>query len=70
MRRLFKNNIEKNCAYCMRGYILSNGTECLCDKYGIITAVTGCKKFKYDPLKRVPHRTPDLPNHEDLEFSI
>ncbi len=54
----------------MRGYILSNGTECLCDKYGIITAVTGCKKFKYDPLKRVPHRTPDLPNHEDLEFSI
>ncbi len=67
---MFKNKIEKNCAYCTHGYMLSNGTECLCSKYGIVTSVSDCRKFKYDPLKRVPNRTPSLPNYSDSEFDI
>ena len=67
---MFKNKIEKNCSYCSHGYILANGSDCLCDKFGIVTAVSDCKKFKYDPLKRVPHRSPSLPDYEDSEFII
>ena len=67
---MFKNKIEKNCAYCTYGYMLSNGMECLCDKYGIVTSVSDCRKFKYDPLKRVPDRTPALPDYENSEFGI
>ena len=36
----------------------------------MVAAVCNCKKFKYDPLKRVPHRSPALPDYEDSEFII
>ncbi len=67
---MFKNKIEKNCSYCKYGYILTNGSDCLCDKYGIVTSVYNCRKFKYDPLKRIPHRTPSLPDYEGSEFIV
>ena len=54
----------------MHGYMLSNGTECLCDKYGIVSSVTNCRKFKYEPLKRVPSRTPNLPEYEAADFNL
>lgn len=67
---MFKKKIEKNCAYCVHGYMLSNGDECLCNKYGLVTGVSECRKFKYAPLKRVPHRNPILPVFDDAEFNI
>ena len=67
---MFNKKIEKNCAYCTHGYMLSNGTECLCDKYGIVSSVTNCRKFKYEPLKRVPSRTPNLPEYEAADFNL
>jgi hypothetical protein len=51
---MFKTNIPVSCNYCARGYVLSNGEHCICEKYGMIRVLNRCSKFLYDPLKRQP----------------
>ena len=33
-----------------------DGEHMICQKYGIVPAAHRCRKFRYDPLKRVPSR--------------
>ena len=57
--KLFRNNIDPQCAYCQRGQQI-NDQEVMCVKHGIVLAVGHCRSFKYDPLKRVPPRPASL----------
>ena len=50
---LFSKKIEPRCAYCQRGARLSD-EKVMCLKKGIVSAASQCRRFKYDPLKRVP----------------
>ena len=50
---LFKKDIEPRCAYCKRGANLDE-EQVMCMKKGIVSAAGACRKFKYEPLKRVP----------------
>ncbi|MFI3253231.1 MAG: hypothetical protein R3Y63_02655 [Eubacteriales bacterium] len=52
---LFKKDIDPLCIYCQHGRPLSQ-EEVACDKKGIMEATSHCRKFSYDPLKRVPPR--------------
>jgi len=50
---LFQKNIDPRCAYCKRCVPLDED-QMLCAKKGIVSPAGSCRKFKYDPLKRVP----------------
>ena len=50
---LFEKDIDPRCAYCQRGTPLEDG-RVMCVKKGIVSASGACRRFRYDPLKRVP----------------
>ncbi len=53
--KLFRKNMEKRCAYCAHGSVL-NEREVACPYRGIMDAANQCRRFAYDPLKRIPPR--------------
>lgn len=59
---LFRKRIEKSCAYCEYGTKL-NDEQVLCIKKGVVTIDKKCRKFQYDPCKRIPPK----PNALDFE---
>lgn len=62
MKNLFRKNISANCEYCCFCFNIKKNII-LCDKYGAVNFKNNCKKFKYNPLKRVPKL-----KHKNLEF--
>ena len=52
---LFRKKIEPACAYCARGTRLDED-QILCAKKGVKTPDQKCRKFKYDPTKRIPSK--------------
>lgn len=52
---LFNKNIDPLCVYCSHSHPLTE-EEVICNKKGIKEKSSHCKKFIYDPLKRVPPR--------------
>ena len=68
---LFSKEIEPRCAYCQRGARLGDD-KVMCLKRGIMSADGHCRRFRYDPLKRVPPKPPvlDLSSLSDEDFSL
>ncbi len=62
---LFNKNIQPCCSYCQSGSKI-NDEEVMCLKRGIVSAFGSCRKFEYDPLKRIPGK-PELV--EDSPFT-
>lgn len=56
---LFRKDMDPRCAYCQRGAQI-NDREVACVKKGIVPMESSCRKFRYDPLKRVPPRPATL----------
>ena len=50
---LFRKKIAKTCAYCAHGTKME-AEQILCSKRGIVCADAKCRKFVYDPCKRIP----------------
>ncbi len=50
---LFDKKIDKSCSYCKFGGAIGND-EIMCLKRGVVPAWHHCRRFVYDPLKRVP----------------
>ncbi len=50
---LFDKKIEPSCSYCVYGAKISE-TEVACEKKGIVSSGSYCRKFTYDPLARRP----------------
>ena len=59
---LFRKKIERSCSYCLYGVGLEEG-RILCAKKGVKMADAKCRRFKYDPCKRIP------PKAKALDFS-
>ncbi|MBE6909257.1 MAG: hypothetical protein E7474_06765 [Ruminococcaceae bacterium] len=53
--KLFRKNMEKRCAYCTSASVISE-REVACPYRGVVDAASHCRRFAYDPLKRVPPR--------------
>jgi len=68
---LFRKKIERSCAYCQYGTKLDD-TQILCVKKGVRTVENKCRRFKYDPCKRIPvkSRALDFSKYEDEDFSL
>ena len=68
---LFRKRIEKSCAYCAYGAKLEDGAI-LCSKRGLKTQEGSCRRFRYDPCKRVPFKAKALAfsKFNDTDFSL
>lgn len=68
---LFRKKIEKSCTYCRYGTMLEDGFA-LCTKRGVVSIYRKCRKFSYDPIKRVPPKpkAPDFAKYDSEDFSL
>jgi hypothetical protein len=68
---LFRKKIERSCSYCIHGTALEDG-QVLCIKKGLMQKEDSCRKFRYDPCKRVPgkQKALDFSRFEEKDFSL
>lgn len=68
---LFRKKIDPSCSYCVHGQQVSE-RDVVCGKKGIVPVEGNCRKFRYDPMKRVPSRPATLRTQglKEEDFSI
>lgn len=68
---LFRKKITRSCQYCQNGTKL-NDSNVLCVKRGIVMADGKCRRFRYDPLKRIPPRAKasDFSKYDSEDYSL
>ncbi len=68
---LFRKKIERSCTYCRFGTILEDG-QVLCAKKGVRSEDKPCRKFKYDPCKRIPSKPKalDFSKYNEEDYSL
>ncbi len=68
---LFRKKIQKSCSYCAHGTCISDN-QILCIKKGSVSVDFKCRKFRYDPCKRIPGKMklPDFSAYHDDDFSL
>jgi len=68
---LFRKKIQRSCAYCVHGAHLEDGVI-LCSKKGIKTESDKCRRFRYDPCKRIPVKAKalDFSRYDQDDFSL
>ena len=60
----------KMCLYCENATVISDDDNVLCSLKGIVNKEYSCKKFIYDPLKRIPAPIPPLPKLSEDDVLI
>jgi len=68
---LFRKKIERYCAYCSFAGKIDEETM-ICQKCGVVPATHQCRRFHYDPLKRVPPKAKpeDFSRFDKKDFSL
>lgn len=68
---LFRKKQPKSCQYCTFGTSLQDGLI-LCSKCGIRQMDAPCRRFKYDPCKRIPPKCAvlDLSQYTKEDFTL
>ncbi len=69
-RKLYGNNIQPGCEYCVHARRAADGRVMLCHKRGIVPLYHHCRRFVYDPLKRIPYRQPALEKFQPEDFTL
>ena len=62
--------IIKCCAFCEKATVLAGDEYMLCSKKGVVALTYKCRRFTYDPLKRVPKRAPSLIKLDELSEEL
>ena len=65
-----KNAYEAVCRNCKNGRLSPEGESVLCVKKGIVDPDGKCRRYSYDPLKRVPRRMPTVREVDPEDFVI
>ena len=68
---LFRKKIERCCSYCEYCTKI-NDDQVLCVKRGVMAINGQCRKFSYDPCKRIPGRSKalDFSKYDHEDFSL
>ena len=69
-KKLYGNNIEPACEICALGHRTADGKSVLCSRKGVVGLYDACRKFEYDPLKRIPERPSEKTEHDAEEFEL
>mgnify|MGYP003318772809 FL=1 len=68
---LFRKKIAKACSYCMYGTQI-DAEQVLCIKKGVVPPDGKCRKFCYDPCKRIPLKAKalDFEKYNEEDYSL
>ena len=68
---LFRKKMDRSCHYCRFGTKMDEDMM-LCAKKGIVPPCDNCRKFRYDPFKRVPPKPKalDFSKYDEDDFSL
>ena len=68
---LFRKKTPRSCTTCLYAASLSDH-QLLCSKRGIVADSCACRKFRYDPCKRVPKKAKalDFSKYDEEDFSL
>lgn len=68
---LFRKKIERSCSYCIHSTKLDDG-QVLCAKRGVMPIDGKCRKFRYDPCKRIPFKAKalDFSKYDKEDYSL
>lgn len=68
---LFRKKIQKACSYCIYSTKIDDEFV-LCAKKGMKPAAGKCRKFTYDPCKRIPSKAKalDFSKYDEEDFSL
>lgn len=68
---LFRKKITRSCSYCKFSTKFSD-SQVLCIKKGIVNQDKACRKFSYDPCKRIPLKVKalDFNLYSEEDFSL
>ena len=68
---LFRKRIPRSCQYCVYSAGLDE-ERLLCTKRGIVSIDHQCRKFRYDPCKRIPAKpkAPDFSQYNNDDFAL
>lgn len=68
---LFRKKIGRSCGYCLHGTPLEEGMI-LCTKKGFQAEDGQCRRFRYDPCKRIPPKAKplDFSKYDQEDFSL
>ena len=68
---LFRKKLPRSCQYCACGTKVSDD-QVLCTKYGVVSVYYACRKFEYDPCKRIPAKAKavNFSKFDDEDFSL
>ena len=68
---LFRKKMPRSCVYCAHGTKLTD-SQILCIKRGVVSEFYQCRKFRYDPCKRIPVKAKalDLSKYHEDDFSL
>ena len=69
-RKLYGNTVSPACQICLHGRMSVDGQVVLCPLKGVTDPADHCRKFEYDPLRRVPYRQPSLHTFSESDFSL
>ena len=58
------------CKNCLFSRPFTEEGFVLCEKTGIRSTESICKKYKYNPLNRVPQRAPEIEEFSKEDFSL
>ena len=70
MNKRTDKELERICRYCEFARTLLEENQMLCEKKGVVDAGYHCRRFCYDPLRRVPTRQVFLPSYGSEEFKL
>lgn len=68
---LFRKKIQPSCSYCIHSARLDD-EQVLCSKKGMMPITGKCRKFQYDPCKRIPAKakTLDFSKYDQEDYSL
>ena len=68
---LFRKKIARSCSYCSFGTQIDDSTV-LCVKRGVGPIDKRCRKFEYDPCKRIPSKAKalDFTKYNEEDYSL
>lgn len=68
---LFRKKIQKSCSYCEYATVL-NDEQVLCMKKGVMPMDKKCRKFHYDPCKRIPPKPKalDFDKYNEEDYTL
>ncbi len=68
---LFRKKIDRSCSYCIYGTQMDDD-HILCIKKGVMDADSKCRKFEYDPCKRIPAKVKalDFDKYNSEDYSL